>query len=91
MIWPLAQGVHVMTEIAFLALATALAYVFWDIAMRDGDVVLVASCSYLTPFFSTVVSCVYLNVWPGLNLWVGCLLIIVGPFLSWRSIYPATA
>jgi drug/metabolite transporter (DMT)-like permease len=91
MIWSLAQGVHVMAEIAFLALATALAYVFWDIAMRDGDVVLVASCSYLTPFFSTVVSCVYLSVWPGPSLWVGCLLIIVGSFLSWRSIYPATA
>ncbi len=86
-----AWGVHVVAEIAFLALATALAYVFWDIAMREGDMVLVASCSYLTPFFSTVVSCVYLSVWPGPSLWVGCLLIIVGSFLSWRSIYPATA
>jgi drug/metabolite transporter (DMT)-like permease len=65
--------------------------VFWDIAMREGDLVLVASCSYLTPFFSTVVSCIYLRVWPGPSLWLGCLLIIAGSFLSWRSIRPAAA
>lgn len=83
-------GVRVVTEVALLALATGLAYVFWDLAMRAGDVVLVASCSYLTPFFSTVVSCLYLRVRPGVSLWVGCALIIAGSFLSWRSIRPAT-
>lgn len=84
-------GIRVVAEVAFLALATALAYVFWDIAMREGDMVLVASCSYLTPFFSTVVSCIYLSLWPSLNLWLGCLFIIAGSFLSWRSIRPAAA
>jgi drug/metabolite transporter (DMT)-like permease len=83
-------GVRVAAEVALLALATGLAYVFWDLAMRAGDVALVASCSYLTPFFSTVVSCLYLRVRPGLSLWVGCALIIAGSFLSWRSIRPAT-
>jgi drug/metabolite transporter (DMT)-like permease len=81
-----AWGARVAAEVACLALATAAAYVFWDIAMREGDMVLVASCSYLTPFFSTVVSCLYLRVWPTLSLWVGCLLIIAGSFLSWRAI-----
>jgi len=85
-----AWSIRVVAEVAFLALATALAYVFWDIAMREGDMVLVASCSYLTPFFSTVVSCMYLRVWPSLSLWLGCLLIIAGSFLSWRSIRPTT-
>jgi len=84
-------GIRVLAEIAFLALATALAYVFWDIAMREGDVLLVASCSYLTPFLSTGVSCVYLRVWPSPSLWLGCLLIIAGSFWSWRSIRPAAA
>jgi drug/metabolite transporter (DMT)-like permease len=81
-------GMRVAAEVALLALATGLAYVFWDLAMRAGDVVLVASCSYFTPFLSTVVSCLYLRVRPGLGLWVGCLLIIAGSFLSWRSIRP---
>jgi drug/metabolite transporter (DMT)-like permease len=81
--------IRVATEVALLSLATGLAYVFWDLAMREGDMVLVASCSYLTPFFSTVVSCMYLRVQPGLSLWAGCALIIAGSFLSWRSIRPA--
>ena len=79
-------GLGVVIEIGFLALATALGYLFWDIAMRAGNMVLVASCSYLTPFFSTVVSSFYLRVLPGLNLWLGCLLIIAGSVWSWRSI-----
>ena len=80
---------RVVVEVVVLALATALAYVFWDIAMREGDVILVASCSYLTPFLSTVVSCLYLRVWPSPSLWLGCLLIIAGSFWSWRSVRPA--
>jgi drug/metabolite transporter (DMT)-like permease len=74
-------------EAAFLGLATALAYLFWDLAMRKGDVVLVASCSYLTPFFATAVGCIYLGVAPTVSLGVGCLLIIGGSFLSWLSVY----
>ena len=83
-----AWNVRVVAEAAVLALATGTAYVFWDLAMRGGDVVLVAACSYLTPFFSTVVSCLYLRVQPGLSLWLGCALIIAGSFMSWRSIRP---
>ena len=83
-------NLRVVAEVAVLALATGVAYVFWDLAMRAGDVVLVAACSYLTPFFSTVVSCLYLRVQPGLSLWLGCALIIAGSFLSWRSIRPGT-
>jgi len=82
-------GMRVAVEVALLALSTGLAYAFWDMAMRAGAVVLVASCSYLTPFLSTVVSCLYLQVRPGLGLWVGCALIIAGSFLSWKSIRPA--
>jgi drug/metabolite transporter (DMT)-like permease len=79
-------SVRVIVEIAFLGVATALAYLFWDIAMRKGDVVLVALCSYLTPLLATVAGCVYLWIVPGIKLWLGALLIIGGSFLSWRSI-----
>jgi drug/metabolite transporter (DMT)-like permease len=77
---------HVILEIAFLGVATALAYLFWDVAMRRGDVVLVASFSYLTPFLATAAGCAYLWVRPGVKLWAGCLFIIGGSYLSWRSI-----
>ena len=82
---------RVLGEVAFLASATALGYLFWDMAMRKGNVMLVAACSYLTPFFSTVVSTIYLRVVPTVNLWLGCALIIAGSFLSWRSIHPEEA
>jgi drug/metabolite transporter (DMT)-like permease len=79
-------NLRVVGEVAFLASATALGYLFWDIAMRKGNVMLVAACSYLTPFFSTVVSSLYLRVAPTLHLWLGCGLIIAGSVLSWRSV-----
>lgn len=86
-----AVNLRVMGEVAFLGSATALAYLFWDIAMRKGNVLVVAACSYLTPFFSTVVSSIYLRVVPTANLWLGCGLIIVGSALSWRSVRPGEA
>jgi drug/metabolite transporter (DMT)-like permease len=76
-------------EVGVLGLATGLGYVFWDLAMRAGNMVLVAAFSYLTPFLSTVVLCIYLGVRPGPRLWVGCLLIVVGSCLSWVSVGPA--
>jgi len=57
--------------------------------MRKGNQMLVAACSYLTPFLSTVVSTLYLHVAPAVRLWLGCALIIAGSVLSWRSVRPA--
>lgn len=73
-------------EAGYLGFVTWLAYKLWDDAMRKGDVVLVAACSYLTPFLSTIVSCVYLRVRADVSLWIGCVLIVVGSLLSWRSV-----
>ncbi len=72
-------------EILLLALFTAGGYMLWDVAMRNGNLVLTAAASYLTPFFSTLVSALYLRVTAGESLWIGCLLIILGSFISWRS------
>ena len=57
---------------------TLLAYSFWDAAMRRGEVVLVASVSYLTPLLSTIVACLYLGVRMGVALWLACALVIGG-------------
>jgi len=73
-------------EILFMSLSTLLAYVFWDKAMRKGNVVLVAAFSYFIPLLSTLVSCVYLRVTAGLNLWIGSFFIVIGALMSWRSI-----
>jgi drug/metabolite transporter (DMT)-like permease len=79
-------SLRVRGEVAIFSVITGLAYVFWDIAMRQGDVLFVATCSYLTPLLSTAVSCLYLAIVPGVTLWAGCLLIITGSFLSWHSV-----
>lgn len=73
-------------EAGALGIITAVAYALWDGAMRRGDVLLVAACSYFTPLFSTLVSCAYLKVVPGPRLWAGCACIIVGSLVSWRSV-----
>lgn len=73
--------------VLYMAIVPALlAYVFWDQAMRKGKMILVASFSYLTPLFSTVLSCLYLRVFPGANLWVGCALVIGGAVICKYSI-----
>ena len=73
-------------EVTFMGLATALAYILWDLAMRKGDIVFVAACSNFTPFLSTLLSCLYLRVAAGISLWLGCGLIVAGTLLSWRSV-----
>jgi len=74
-------------ELAFLAIfPTFLAYTFWERAMREGNVVLVASLSYATPILSTIVSAVYLGVAVGSGVWVGCALVVVGAGVASRSV-----
>jgi drug/metabolite transporter (DMT)-like permease len=80
--WTLRAGL----EVIFLGMATALGYLLWDMAMRKGDVVFVAACSYFTPLFSTFLSCLYLQVIAGVSLWLGCLLIVAGSLLSWVAV-----
>ncbi|MBI5386222.1 MAG: aromatic amino acid DMT transporter YddG [Verrucomicrobia bacterium] len=73
-------------EAGLLGAITALSYGLWDVAMRRGNLLLVAACSYFTPLLSTLVSCAYLQVKPGPRLWIGCLLLVAGSLLSWRSV-----
>jgi drug/metabolite transporter (DMT)-like permease len=75
-------------ELAYMALFPGmLAYVLWDIAIRKGEIILVASLSYLTPLLSTLFSALILSVQPGAVLWLGAGLLIIGAFVSKISIY----
>ena len=52
-----------MVELAYMAVfPTILAYVFWDTAMRRGNMILVTSLSYLTPLLSIIIGSMYLGV-----------------------------
>jgi drug/metabolite transporter (DMT)-like permease len=83
---PASWSAQAVVEAGVLGSITALAYALWDVAMRKGNLLLVAACSYLTPLLSTLVSFAYLNVMPGSRLWAGCALIVVGSLVSWRSV-----
>jgi drug/metabolite transporter (DMT)-like permease len=67
-----------LSELLYMVVGSNLAYVFWERAMRRGDIVLVASGSYLTPLLSTIVSILYLGTAAGIRLWAGCALVIAG-------------
>ena len=73
-------------ELLYLAISTNLAYTFWDKAMRHGDIILVASVSYLLPFFSVLVASLYLSAPLSINLIIGAILVVIGAILSKSSI-----
>jgi drug/metabolite transporter (DMT)-like permease len=79
-------NIRSVAETFFLGTATYFAYVLWDNAMRKGSIVTVTAASYLTPLLSTIVSCLYLSVIPESRLWWGCVILILGSFLSWYSV-----
>jgi drug/metabolite transporter (DMT)-like permease len=66
-------------EFLYMSLiVTVTAYVFWDHAMRKGNMVLVAAFSYFTPLLSTLVTASYLAVVPGPAIWTASVLVVAG-------------
>ena len=86
---PTHWNLRAVAEASALAVVTTLAYFLWDVSMRKGNLLLVVACSYFTPLFSTLVSCAYLGVSPGTKLWIGCLLLVSGSLITWRSVSAA--
>ena len=83
---PTLWSLRAVGEASGLAAVTTLSYFLWDVSMRKGNLLLVVACSYFTPLLSTVVSCLYLGVSPSPKLWIGCLLLVSGSFMTWRSV-----
>jgi drug/metabolite transporter (DMT)-like permease len=76
-----------IAELVFMGLVPMLlAYSCWDLAVRNGNLSIVASFSYLAPLFSACVSCLYLGISPSWIFWCGCVLIVCGAILSKLSI-----
>ena len=75
-----------MAEILYIAISTIASYSFWDMAMRHGNIILVASVSYLLPLFSVLIAALYLQAPLTPDLLVGAVFVILGAVLSNRSI-----
>lgn len=63
-------------------LTTIVAYMFWDYAMRRGNVVLVAILSNFLPIVATLFTCGYHKVTPGAGIITGGVLVTAGAFIS---------
>lgn len=77
-----------VVEIAAMALISTTGYAFWDVAMRRGDIALVATFSYFTPLLSTLFGSFYLQVSPHPRLWWGCALIILAALICRLATQP---
>jgi len=87
-IWPQQMSLtpRAYWEAGYISLViTALAYAFWDVAIRRGNFLLVGAAAYLVPLLSSLASVWYLDISPGWLLWPGCLLIIAGAIVCKRS------
>jgi len=74
-------------ELAYMiALPTCLAYNLWDAGVRRGNIILVASFSYLTPLLSTLATVLYLRVAAGGRLWLACALVVAGAIICKLSV-----
>jgi drug/metabolite transporter (DMT)-like permease len=79
--------VPLVLKLAYMVIfCGGLAYIFWDLAMRKGDIILVATLSNFTPVLSTVISCLYLKVSLNANLLIACVLVTLGAFICNYSI-----
>jgi drug/metabolite transporter (DMT)-like permease len=74
-------------QLLYLAVfPTTLGYVFWDMAMRKGNLILIASLSYIIPLASTLISSALLRVSVTPNLWLACGLVIAGAVVCKYSV-----
>lgn len=79
-----------VAEAAYMAaLPTLLAYAFWDVAIRRGNVTLVAAMSNFTPLLATLVGVAYLGVPATWTLWLACGLVVGGAWVCQKSVVRA--
>ena len=76
-----------VAQLIYVALLpTTVAYIAWDIAMRRGNLILIASLSYIIPLASTIISSILLHVTMSANLWIACILVIAGAVVCRYSV-----
>lgn len=77
-------------ELIVLAATNTLAYLFWDLGIRKGNIILVSSFAYLTPLLSTLWTCLYLGLPISSKIISACLLIIAGAIVCSKSLESKT-
>jgi drug/metabolite transporter (DMT)-like permease len=84
--WSAQAAAHLAGRTACITVAQ----IGWEVAMRRGDLVLVASASYATPVLSTLFSCALLGLPLGGEVLAGACLVAGGAVLCRWAMRPAT-
>lgn len=80
-----AVSARAVGQVLIAGAAFALSYFLWENALHKGNIILLGVLSYFTPIFSTLFSCLWLNVFPPMSFWYGVLLVVAGSLLSWAA------
>jgi drug/metabolite transporter (DMT)-like permease len=68
---------------------TFLSFWFWETGVRRGNIVLLGACSNLAPLMAALLNSWYLRVPLHWTIGVGSILIIVGAWISRRTLHDA--
>lgn len=78
--------VQTFSLLSIWAIASAFAYLAWDIGMREGDIVLISSASMLIPLLSTVITCLMNGIPLTIGLISASLCIVLGAAVCKRAV-----
>lgn len=70
-------------QILVFAAMSAVAYACWNRGVCHGNISLLATASYFTPVLSAVLTCLWLGIRPGIELFFGVSMITAGSLLCW--------
>jgi len=75
------------SELSFMVVfPTISGYSLWELGLRHGNFVLLAGFSYFVPVLSTLISCAYLGIRPGWQIFFASLLVSAGAVLARLSL-----
>ncbi|AUH53500.1 EamA family transporter [Chromobacterium sp. ATCC 53434] len=80
-----------LPSIGILLLAAAVmaaGYAAWNVAIAEGNMMLLVAASYSTPVLSSALASVILSTALGLAFWQGAAMVTAGSLLCWRSTRP---
>ncbi|WP_323659436.1 aromatic amino acid DMT transporter YddG [Pectobacterium versatile] len=72
-------------QLLFMGASTALAYSAWNIGIQHGNLAFLATASYFTPVFSTLLAAFWLNITPAISFWQGVVMVTAGSLLCWYA------
>lgn len=67
------------------ALAMGFGYAAWNIGMLHGNVIILATASYFTPIFSTIIAAIMLSTTLSFGFWQGVMMVCAGSILCYLS------